>query len=346
VKNEDKMKIRFIVFFLLLTILAATTSCKKNHYKVNTSSIKVKIEIKRLEKDLFSLNPDEVVTMVPSLKKKYGGFLQLFSLVINTGDIDEASFGDLLLRFCSDKQNNDVYALTMKKFPDIKPIEVELQGAFSHYLYYFPGRKIPAVFTCITGFNNSIIAGDSLLGIGLDRYLGADCEYYPRLSIYKYISARMTPENIVPDCMYGWGASEWDFSALKYPADNVLTEIIHNGKLKYFEKCMLPETTDEIIFGFTPGQMIFCRNNESQMWQYLIENNLLFTTDQLTIRKLTGEAPFTSYFTKESPGQAAIWLGFRIIESYMMKNPGIRMEDMIKNTDVQGILEKAKYGPQ
>jgi hypothetical protein len=346
VKNEDKMKIRFIAFFLLLTILAATTSCKKNHYKVNTSSIKVKIEIKRLEKDLFSLNPDEVISMVPALKKKYDGFLQLFSLVINTGDINEASFGDLLLRFYSDKQNNDVYALTMKKFSDVKPIEVELQEAFSHYLYYFPGRKIPAVFTCITGFNNSVIAGDSLLGIGLDRYLGADCEYYPRLSIYKYISARMTPENIVPDCMYGWGASEWDFSALKYPADNVLTEIIHNGKLKYFEKCMLPETADEVIFGFTPGQMKFCRNNESQMWQYLVENNLLFKSDQFTIRKLTGEAPFTSYFTKESPGQAAIWLGFRIIESYMMKNPGIRMEDMIKNADVQGILEKAKYDPQ
>jgi hypothetical protein len=30
----------------------------------------------------------------------------------------------------------------------------------------------------------------------------------------------------------------------------------------------------------------------------------------------------------------------------MMKNSGIRMEDMIKNTDVQGILEKAKYNPQ
>ena len=59
-----------------------------------------------------------------------------------------------------------------------------------------------SVFTCITGFNNSIITGDSVLGISLDRYLGADCEYYPRLDIYKYIAARMTPENIVPDCMY------------------------------------------------------------------------------------------------------------------------------------------------
>jgi hypothetical protein len=339
------MRIRFITFVFLLLVAAFTTSCKKNHYKVNTSSIKVNIKIKRLEKDLFTLNPDEIIPTVPALKKKYGGFLQLFSLVINTGDINEPSFGDLLLRFCSDKQNNDVFALTMKKFPDINSVETGLERAFSHYLYYFPERNVPAIFTCITGFNNSIIVGDSLLGIGLDRYLGADCEYYPRLNIYKYIAARMTPENVVPDCMYGWGASEWDFSALKYPVDNVLAEIIHNGKLKYFEKCMLPETSDEIIFGFTPGQMKFCRNNESQMWLYLVENNLLFSSDQFNIRKLTGEAPFTSYFTKESPGRAAIWLGFRIVESFMMKNPGIKIEKMIKNTDVQGILEKAKYSP-
>jgi hypothetical protein len=340
------MKTWFLVFILLLLITTMMTSCRKNHYKVNTSAIKADIKIKRLEKDLFILNPDQVIPMVPSLKKNYDGFLQLFSLVINTGDINDTSFGDLLLRFCSDKQNNDVYALTMKKFPDIKIIEDGLQVAFSHYLYYFPGRSVPGVFTCITGFNNSIITGDSLLGIGLDRYLGADCKYYPRLNIYKYIASRMTPENIVPDCMYGWGASEWDFSALKYSADNVLTEIIHEGKLKYFEKCMLPETSDEIIFGFTPDQMKFCRNNESQMWQYLIENNLLFNSDQLTIRKLTGEAPFTGYFTKESPGRAAVWLGFRIVESFMMKNQGTKIEEMIKNTDVQGILEKAKYSPQ
>ena len=224
------MRIRFIPIIDFTGNLTTATSCRKNHYKVNTSSIKVKIEIKRLEKDLFTLNPDEVIPTVPALKEKYGSFLQVFSYVINTGNIEDSSFGDLLLRFCSDKQNNDVYALTMKLYPDVKLIEDGLQEAFRHYLYYFPGNSVPAVFTCITGFNNSIITGDSLLGIGLDRYLGADCEYYPRLEIYKYIAARMTPENIVPDCMYGWGASEWDFSALKYPADNVLAEIIHEGQ--------------------------------------------------------------------------------------------------------------------
>jgi hypothetical protein len=334
------------IFLILLITASIASSCKRNHYKVNTSSIKVELKIKRLEKDLFSMNPEEVIPSIPGLKQKYGSFLQLFSYVINTGDVNDSSFGDFLLRFCSDKQNTEVYSLTIKKFPDVTQIEGGLRDAFKHYKYYFPDKNVPQVVTCIAGFNNSIITGDSLLGIGLDRYLGADCEYYPRLNIYKYIAARMTPENIVPDCMYGWAASEWDFSTLKYPADNVLSEIVHEGKLKYFEKCMLPATSDELIFGFTGEQMNFCRSNESQMWQYLVEKNLLFNTEQFTIRKLTGEAPFTGYFGKESPGRASVWLGFRIVESYMMKNPSVNIEEMMKNTDIQGILEHAKYSPQ
>jgi hypothetical protein len=339
------MKSVISILLIFLLIAPVVTSCKKNHYKINTSSIKVNIEISRLEKDLFSLDPGGIANAVPNLKNKYHDFLQLFSYVIHTGDINDPSFGDLLTRFCTDKLNNEVYASVMKLYPDVSTVEREIKEAFRHYLHYFPGKKVPDVYTCITGFNNSIITSDSILGIGLDRYLGADCEYYKRLEIYKYLADRMTPENIVPDCMYGWGASEWDFSALRYPADNVLSEIIHEGKLKYFEKCMLPESSDELIFGFTKDQFKFCRNNESQMWQYLIEKNLLFSTDKFTIQKLTGEAPFTSFFTNESPGKAAVWIGFRIVEAYMMKNPDISLNKLMTNVDIQSILEKARYNP-
>lgn len=321
-------------------------SCIKNPYKVNTSSIKVDIDIERLEKDLFSMNPEEIAEKLPGLKEKYGKTLQLFSYVINTGEIDDPSFADFIIRFCTDKLNNEVYEMTMKLYPDLLSVEKGLEDAFRHYLYYFPGKFVPEVFSCITGFNNSIITGDSVIGIGLDRYLGSDCEYYPRLQIYNYMSAKMIPSYIVPDCMYGWSASEWDFSSMNYPADNVLVNIIHEGKLRYFQRCMLPETEDEIIFGFTGDQMEFCRNNEGQMWQYLIEHDLVFKTDQFIIRKLVGEAPFTSYFTNESPGKAAVWLGFRIVESYMNKNKQVSLEELMDEKNLQKILENARYDPQ
>jgi hypothetical protein len=166
------------------------------------------------------------------------------------------------------------------------------------------------------------------------------------LEIYKYQAAKMNPYNIVPDCMYAWASSEWNYKDMGYQKDNALTEILHEAKLLYFVKSMLPEHSDNLIFGFTAGQMKFCRNNEAMMWQYLVEHNLLFSSEQLTKRKLTGEAPFTLYFSKESPGRAAVWLGFRIIESYMINNKNTSLEDIMKNTDIQGILEKARYSPK
>ncbi|HLN19924.1 MAG TPA: hypothetical protein VK213_02475 [Bacteroidales bacterium] len=331
---------------LLIVIILLFSSCKRNHYEVNTKGINADIEIKRLEKDLFTLNPEEIVPSVPGLKEKYGNFLQLFSYVINTGEVDDPAFGEFLVRFCTDKLNNEVYETVNRVYPETTNIETDLEKAFRYYLHYFPGKTVPQVYTCTTGFNNSIITGDSIMAIGLDRYLGADCEYYPRLGIYDYISARMTPEYVVPDCMYGWVSSEWEFESAGYEKDNLLSRILHEGKLKYFEKCMMPEEKDEIIFGFTADQMNFCRNNENQMWNYLIENDLLFSTDQFLIRKFTGEAPFTSYFTNESPGRAAIWIGFRIIEQYMMKNKSSSLEMLMKDSDVQGILEEAKYHPE
>lgn len=342
------MNIRNRFLFLVFLFALCHVSCRKNPYKVPISSIKADIEVKRLEKDLFTLKPEEIMSKLPELKDKYGSLLQLFSYAINTGDVNDPSFGDFLVRFCTDKQNNDVFGLIMKLYPDLASVKQDLEDAFRHYKYYFPDKIMPEVFSCITGFNASIItmSGEPGLGIGLDKYLGADCDYYPRLGIYNYMSARMTSDYIVPDCLYGWGASQWDFASLNYQADNVLAEIMHEGKMRYFVRCMLPATKDEIIFGFTSEQMKFCRNNEEQMWQYMIENDLLFKTDRFTIQKLVGDAPFTSYFTNESPGKAAVWLGFRIIESYMNKNRGTSLESLMQNINIQEILEKARYNPQ
>ena len=321
-------------------------SCKTGHYDVNISDVKVDIKIKRLEKDMFGINPEDIPAAIPALKQNYAGFLQLFSNVINAGDVDSSSFDYYLMQFCTNRLNNEVYDSVIKTFPDLVSLEEKLSKSFRYYKYYFPDKIIPDVYSCMSGFNSSIIVGDSVLAIGLERYLGAKSGFYPRLGIYKYLSDRMTPQNIVSDCVYSWISSEWDFSFIGYETDNVLTEIIHYGKLKYFEKCMLPAEKDELIFGFTPDQMKFCRNNENQMWTYLLEHDLLFSSDRFVILKLMGESPFTPYFTNESPGQAAMWIGFRIIESYMMKNTEIKLADLMQETDIQKILGKAKYSPK
>jgi hypothetical protein len=332
--------------FILLFCMLLTTSCRRDQYRVNISAIEAEIGIKRLEKDLFTIDPLFIADSIASLRNDYGEFLQLFSYVINAGDINDSSFADHLVRFCTDKLNYEVYSEVIQTFPDVSSVKAGLERAFSHYLWYFPDARIPDVYTCIAGFNSSIITSDSILGIGLDRYLGSDCKYYRMLEIYGYLAAKMNPRNIVPDCMYAMGATRWDYEEMNYAADNVLSGMIHEGKLKYFEKCMIPDISDTLLFGFTNDQMKFCKNNEGQMWTYLIEQELLFSSDKFVVRKLTGEAPFTSYFTSESPGKAAVWIGFRIIESFMARNRESGLGQMMSETDVQLILNGAKYNPQ
>ena len=346
-QKKPNMKIRLFSILLLLTVAGVLFfSCKRDRFSINLTGESVDLEIMRLEEDLFNTDPGMISEQIPVLKEKYGTFLQLLSNVINAGDVNDPEFGDYLTIFVTDRLNNEVYSGVMKLYLDVSSIETDLEEAFSHYNHYFPDSVVPSVYTCITGFNSSIITGDSVLGISLDRYLGAESSYYPRLMIYSYLSARMTPEYIVPDAVYGWGASEWYYPGMGYTSETVLSALIHEGKLKYYVRSMLPELPDEIIFGFTSDQMKFCRNNEGQMWQYLVENDLLFKTDQFTVRKLTGEAPFTSFFTNESPGRAAVWLGYRIAESFMERNQDTSLEELLNMTDVQLIVEKAKYNPR
>jgi hypothetical protein len=336
---------RVIIIVTAAVLILSAGSCKRNHYNINVTGSEVELKIKRLEQDLFNISPGSLADSIPYLRSKYGSFLGIFGYFIHIGNDTNPSWTAGLISFSTDKVNNEVYASVSSVFPDISGLEKELSGAFSRYSYYFPSKAVPELFTCTTGFNYSIITSDSVLGISLDRYLGAECKFYRQLGLYKYQVAKMTPLNIPSDCMYGWASARWEYGAAGYERDNVLSSIIHEGKLLYFVKCMLPEKDDNLVFGYSPEQMKFCINNEGRMWQYLIENNLLFNSEQLTKKKLTGEAPFTSFFSTESPGRAAAWLGFRIVESFMKRNSNVTLERLMTETDVQGILEMARYHP-
>ncbi len=329
----------------LVLLLISSASCRRDQYRVNISGIDKDIEIMRLEKDIFSIAPGEEADAVPYLRDKYGEFLQLFSNVINTGDVNDDKWEGYLHSFITDRMVWDAYQRVSSQFEDISDIENQLSLAFRHYLWHFPDRVVPGVFTCITGFNNSIIVADTIIGISLDRYLGADTDFYGMMGIYSYLARRMDRQFIVPDCMYAWGSTEWDYHLMDYGVENLISRMLHEGKLYYFMRSMMPDTEENIIFGFTPDQMKFCRNNEDLMWGYLVEHDMLFTTDQFTIRKLVGEAPFTTYFTRESPGKAALWIGFRMVEQYMRRNPSVTLPELMEITDYQKILSGGRYDP-
>jgi len=180
------------------------------------------------------------------------------------------------------------------------------------------------------------------LGIGLDRYLGRDCDYYPRLGIPKYSIYDMHPAKIPSDCFRAWAIGEFPFND---SIDNLVNNMIYEGTLMYFTKKMLPEQPDSLIFGFNPQQMRWCEKNEKQIWTYFIENKLLFITDSFQINKYINNAPFTSGFSQESPGRTVVWIGYRIVNSYLKNNKDITFQQMMSSKDYQKIFNQSKYRP-
>ncbi|NJO90350.1 MAG: hypothetical protein HC831_16445 [Chloroflexia bacterium] len=172
--------------------------------------------------------------------------------------------------------------------------------------------------------------------------MGVDCELYSRLGFDAYKIKRMHPDMLVADCMTALAISEFEYND---SIDNMLSQIVHNGKIQYFLDAVLPFTPDTIKFGYTKDQFGWAEHNEDKMWGYLIENNLLFSTDVLTIRKMVGEGPFTTLFANNSAPRAGAFLGWKIVQNYMENNPDITLPELMGNTDYQGILNKAKYKP-
>jgi hypothetical protein len=304
----------------------------------------LKLKISRFEKDLFSANIENIEKEVPKLYAKYGELFDLYNhKVINLGSYKNPKYPALLKQFITDYYMNLNYKKVIQVFPDVNQLEAGFSNGFSNFNKYFPNKKIPHLYTCISGWNQSVFTSDTILCVALDKYLGRNCDFYEKLNLDQYLRYSMQKEYILPDAFRTWAYTEFEFNDSLH--NNVLDNILYEGKVIYFVKQMLPETEDSIILGYSKNQMKWCANNSKGMWSYLAEHKLLFSTDYLTIHKLVYPGPFTKFFTRESPGRAAVWLGYQIILAYMDNNENVSMQQLMDDNNYQKILKMSKFKP-
>lgn len=327
---------------VLLLIAASLSACKPNPLKINVSNVSVDLTVKHFDVDLFKLNKDRLAAEVPVLQQKYGDFFQIFVYrMISIGGPDQPNFNEMLYSFVSDtlirKLEKQVAANV-----DTTRLRNDLLTAFKHYKYYFPEKSVPTIYTCISGFNQSVVTAENLVGISLDKFLGADCIYYKQLGLADYKQRNMYPDKIIPDVMYAWAVTEWPKAD---QANNLLSHMIHEGKLMYFVDAMLPSMHDSMKMGYTRRQLDFCGKSAGKMWTYLAEHKELYSTDRMTVKRYIDEAPFTPSFTNESPGRTGVWMGWQIVRSYMKTHPETSLAELMNNTDFQSILNHSGYQP-
>ena len=330
----------------ILTVLALfSVSCNRNRLKVDISDIKEEISIVRFEHELFNLLLKDTLKELSALRNRYPNFFDLYTWkVINVGGIEEESFPVIMGQFFADTMIQSVRKVTEQKFSDFKTIENDIIKAFKYYRFHFPEMDLPVIYTMISGFNQSVVTAENIIGVSLDKYLGRDCSFYPNLqNVPSYKIKNMHPDKIVSDVVYAWGFTEFNETL---NTTTVLDNIIYQGKLMYFTDALIPEAHDTIKIGYTSGQLEWCRSNEPQMWNFIIENKKLYSSARMDILRYINDAPYTTGFPLESPPRTGIWIGWQIVRQYMEKHKDIPLAELMKNTDYQQILNDSGYYPE
>jgi gliding motility-associated lipoprotein GldB len=332
-------------YFLLLVTLVTLISCNRNPLKVDISEIETEIEIVRFDQELFNLPLQDTLAELTTIRNRYPEFFDLFTWkVIGVGGIEEEHFPEIMGEFISDTMIVNVKTLVENEFSDFKKTEEEFVEAFKYFQYHFPEKELPTLFTMISGFNQSVVTAENIIGVSLDKYLGRECSYYKQLSnVPLYKIKNMHPKKLVSDVAYAWGMMEFDEPGT---VTTLLDHIVHQGKLMYFVDAMLPEVHDTLKIGYTAEQLKWCKNNEPQMWNFLVERKMLYSNRRMDILRFINDGPYTTGFPTESPGRSGVWIGWQIVRQYMKKHGEITVSELMKNTDYQQILNDSRYYPE
>lgn len=330
-------------FCSILLLLAAglLISCGPDSDKTGTetdlSEIQIdQVEIQRYGEALFAINPDSLPSALRELQPEFPVFLN--------ADLEDTLNIIQLYDFITDPVNLMLYDSVMAKYPDLASYENQFTDAFKRFRYYFPDKEIPEVYSYVSGlvFENPVqfITGDMI--IALDMYLGEEMEVYRRLGLPRYRIARMNENYIVRDGIY----ELYYYHFLERPGENVLQKMISKGKHLYFLDAIIPGTPDQVKIGYPEEKLKWCIENESNIWAFIIENELLYASDAYTIRKFFTDGPFTSQFSQESPARIGEWLGWQMIRAFMKNNPETTLEQMLQMEDAQLILSRSGYKPR
>jgi gliding motility-associated lipoprotein GldB len=317
------MKIYLISSVLSLFIL----SCgQKNKIEKAVEEIPVKIEVDRFDKNFFEAEPEDL----KKVKNQYPFFFP--------AGTEDAVWLDKM----QDPLWRELYNEVQKKYADFEPMQDEAVTLFKHVKYYFPETKIPKLITVISemDYNNKVIYADSLVIISLEMYLGKEHKFY---QFPNYIKQNFEQSQIMPDVV----SSFFKYKTVPNQDKSLLSNMIYAGKELYLKDVLLPDYSDADKMGYTAEQIKWCTENESYIWRYFIEKELLYSDDQKLIPRFISMAPFSKFYLEidnETPGRVGAWIGWQIVRSYMENNE-VPLQRLL-NENTKEIFEKSKYKPK
>ncbi|MBX5438215.1 MAG: hypothetical protein IRZ29_01595 [Thermoflavifilum sp.] len=333
-----------------LCIAFACTGCVRQHHRPlpDVSNISVPpVKIYRFDQALTALDTTHLQQAVARLYQAYPTFMPVyFAQIMNYGPYSDTNhlLFDELRAMLGSKDIRGLQDTINQHFADLHWLENQLREGFRYLKYYFPSYRIPRVVSFYSGLNNfGAVTVDTVLGIGLDMFLGPQYPFYLQVSdpYPEYMLHQFAPEYIVPDC---FKVIEQQMFPPRQEG-TLLDMMIQAGKQLYFLDAVLPKAPDSVKIGFSQKQLDWCKQNERMIWQYFIQNNLLYVRDMQQILHYIGPGPSTQGMPKEAPGNIGSWVGWQIVRKYMDDHPEVSLPQLMQMQDAQQLLTEARYRP-
>ena len=372
------LKANIIYCLLILTILS---SCGSDEDIPDVSGIEVDVELIRFEDKLFNIPHDdfrsgfeEVLTQYPTLTELYLGFyldfflldeitesdafqgmnygidvekFKMDTLVYGSGDTMFIYLDKLNYLMLNDPNLQQLYKDTRERLAGLE-LENEIKEAFRFYKYYFPSVPLPdTVFTLVAPFRQqNNFRYQNIMGIELNMYLGRDYHFYyslPDLSQRTYLLKRFEKEHIIPDLVETMIKPMVEFDDEEI---QLYYKMITNGKMYYALSKCLPNTPDSLLIKYTADQMAWIEHNEGEVFAFLFDQDLLYSSETDKTRKYMEEGPFTNTIDPRCPANVGSFFGWRIVAKYCEEE---NVEDLLKllqNPDHQEIMNRSGYKPR
>lgn len=160
----------------------------------------------------------------------------LIEKILRIGEVNDPQINSKFLSFYQDSTLQTIISDAESQYANMDDINEQLNNVFSRLRKEIPTLPAPRVYAQIGALDQSIVIGNSSIGISLDKYLGKDYPLYKKYYTPAQIKT-MTREYIVPDCLCFYLLSLYTMSGIESRPQ--LERDLHMGKVMWVCNRML-----------------------------------------------------------------------------------------------------------
>jgi len=326
------MKISSKILFLLATI-CLLSSCGGPNLNINVSSIKVPLNFINLDSIEFNMKDATTAkkTLLAGKLHKDEILSFQFDYCLGIGSVDDDSSYNHLLMFTKDKYFQRVHATVKRQlYPKLPQYNTAIEEGLKHLKHYFPDSLFPQNIIYLNStFSSSIWSTQHEIGISMERYLSdttAVIKELPSDPFYKWLRAKFQKKYIPRDALLGWITTHY---VPTNKGANMAERIIKFGKALYLLKACLPEEEDEYILRYSHDQYKWARENEWNIWDFMVKQKLLYTSSERDQTNFLNDGPYTAGLPEQGPDRLGQFVGLQMILCYLKEKPKTTMKELI-----------------